>query len=111
MQLRGERNAIVDTAACRSGSNHGLLPFRTCMNVLAQSPSPGPSESSPDLSDQKLSAAAAAIERVASLQQEYRQRVAEAEAPADKDRIVAEANNELTQQRAYKGRNRTGTLG
>ena len=81
------------------------------MNVVAQAPSPGPSESSLDLSDQKLSAAAAAIERVASLRQEYRQRVAEAEAPADKERIVAEANNELTQQRAYKGRNRTGTLG
>src|SRR6516165_3747559 len=73
------------------------------MNVVAQAPSPGPSESSLDLSDQKLSAAAAAIERVASLRQEYRQRVAEAEAPADKERIVAEANNELTKAVTEQG--------
>ena len=73
------------------------------VNVLAQSPSPRSSTSAPDLSDQKLSAAAAAIERVASLQQEYRQRVAEAEAPADKDRIVAEANNELTKAVTEQG--------
>jgi len=70
---------------------------------VAQAPSPGPSESSLDLSDQKLSAAAAAIERVASLRQEYRQRVAEAEAPADKERIVAEANNELTKAVTEQG--------
>jgi Domain of unknown function (DUF4168) len=48
------------------------------------------------LSDQKLRAVAAALERVASLQQDYRQRIAETEAPADKERIVEEANNELT---------------
>src|SRR5258708_13006713 len=65
-------------------------------NVLAQSPPPGPSTSEPDLSDQKLSATAAAMERVASLQRNYRQRLAETEAPAEKERIVAEANNELT---------------
>ena len=73
------------------------------VNVLAQSPSPGPSTSAPDLSDQKLSAAAAAIERVASLQKNYRQRIAEAEAPAEKERIVAEANNELTKAVTEQG--------
>jgi hypothetical protein len=41
------------------------------VNVLAQSPPPGPSTSAPDLSDQKLRAVAAALERVASLQQDY----------------------------------------
>jgi len=66
------------------------------VNVLAQAPSPGPSTSAPDLSDQKLSATATAMERVASLQKDYRQRLAEAEAPAEKERIVAEANKELT---------------
>ena len=66
------------------------------MNGLAQSPSPGPSTSAPDLSDQKLSAVAAALERVASLQMDYGQRIAQAEAPAEKEHIVAEANNELT---------------
>jgi Domain of unknown function (DUF4168) len=66
------------------------------MNLLAQSPSPGPSTSAQDLSDQKLSAVAAALQRVASLQKDYRQRIAEAEAPAEKERIVAEAHNEFT---------------
>src|SRR5258706_6131985 len=73
------------------------------VNVLAQSPPPGPSTSAPDLSDQKLSAVAAAIERVASLQKDYRQRIAEAEAPAEKERIVAEAHNEFTKAVAEKG--------
>jgi regulator of protease activity HflC (stomatin/prohibitin superfamily) len=73
------------------------------VNVLAQSPLPGPSTSAPDLSDQKLSAAAAALERVVSLQENYRQRIAEAEAPAEKERIVAEANNELTKAVTEQG--------
>src|SRR5258705_10878642 len=73
------------------------------VNVLAQSPPPNPSTSAPDLSDQKLSAAAAAIERVASLQKDYRQRIAEAEAPAEKERIVAEAHNGFTKSVTEKG--------
>jgi hypothetical protein len=73
------------------------------LNVLAQSPPPGPSTSAPDLSDQKLSAVAAALERVASLQQDYRQRIAEAEAPAEKERLVEEANNELTKAVTEQG--------
>ena len=72
-------------------------------HVLAQSPLPGPSTSAPDLSDQKLSAVAAAIERVASLQKDYRQRLAEAEAPAEKERIVAEAHNEFTKAVTEQG--------
>jgi hypothetical protein len=73
------------------------------LNVLAQSPPPGPSTSAPDLSDQKLSAVAAALERVASLQRDYRQRIAEAEAPAEKERLVEEANNELTKTVTEQG--------
>jgi hypothetical protein len=73
------------------------------VNVLAQSPSPGPSTSTPDLSDQKLSAAAAALERVLHLRQDYGQRIAEAEAPAEKERIVAEANNELAKAVTEQG--------
>jgi hypothetical protein len=65
------------------------------VKVLAQSPPAGPSTSAPDLSDQKLSAAAAALERVVGLQNDYRQRIAQAEAPAEKERLVTEANNEL----------------
>ena len=73
------------------------------VSVLAQSPPSGPSTSAPDLSDQKLSAAAAALERVVGLQNDYRQRIAEAEAPADKERLVAEANNELAKAVTEQG--------
>jgi len=74
-----------------------LLPI-CAVSVQAQSPPgpAGPSAAAPDLSDRKLDAAAAALQRVASLQQDYRQRVAEAQAPAEKDRIVAEANRALS---------------
>src|SRR5262245_31095891 len=58
----------------------------------AQTPSPGLSEDLPTISDQKLDAAAAAIERVASLKENYRQQIAVAP-PADKERIAAEAIN------------------
>ena len=73
------------------------------VNVLAQSPPSGPSTSAPDLSDQKLSATAAAMERVVSVQRNYRQRIAEAEAPAEKERIVAEAHNEFTKAVTEQG--------
>ena len=63
-------------------------------NAQVQSPSPGPSEQAPNISDQKLDAAAAAIERVASLKQDYQQRIAAA-APDDKERILNEAVNAL----------------
>jgi hypothetical protein len=55
---------------------------------------PGLSDQSPDISDQKLDAVATAIERVASLKQDYRQRIAAA-APSDKERIAFEAINAL----------------
>jgi Domain of unknown function (DUF4168) len=64
---------------------------------------PGPSTSATDLSDQKIGAVAAALERIASLQKDYRQRVAEAEAPAEKERIVAEAKNEFTKAVTEQG--------
>jgi hypothetical protein len=63
-------------------------------NAQVQSPSPGLSDQSPDFSDQKLDAVATAIERVASLTQDYRQRIAAA-APSDKERIAFEAINAL----------------
>jgi hypothetical protein len=72
-------------------------------NVLAQSNPPGPSSAAPDLSDQKLNAVAAALQRVASLQKDYRQRLAEAEAPSEKERIVAEAHNEFTKAVTEQG--------
>src|SRR5205823_9583975 len=59
-----------------------------------QPPSPGLSEQPPNISDQKLDAAAAAIEQVATLKQDYQQRIAAA-APSDKERILNEAVNAL----------------
>jgi hypothetical protein len=72
-------------------------------HALAQSPPPGPSTSTPELSDQKLSAVAAALERVASLREDYGQRIVKAETPNEKERIVEEANNELTKAVTEQG--------
>jgi Domain of unknown function (DUF4168) len=60
----------------------------------AQSPWSGASDPAPNLSDQKLDAAAAAIQRVAGLKQDYQQRIAAAP-PSDKERIAKEAINAL----------------
>src|SRR5215469_2938666 len=66
--------------------------FVPAANAQVQSSSPGLSEQPLNIPDQKLDAAAAAIERVASLKQDYQQRIAVA-APADKERILNEAVN------------------
>jgi hypothetical protein len=71
----------------------GLLPLAAA-NAQVQPPSPGLSEQTPNISDQKLDAAAAAIEQVASLKQDYQQRIAAA-APADRERIASEAMDAL----------------
>jgi predicted ATPase with chaperone activity len=49
---------------------------------------------SPNISDQKLDAAAAAIDRVASVKQDYQQKIATA-APSDKDRLAGDASNAM----------------
>jgi hypothetical protein len=64
--------------------------------ALAQAEQPSQNAPAPSISDQKLDAAAAAIERVASLQQTYRRQLSEAPQQADKERIVAEANGALS---------------
>jgi hypothetical protein len=68
----------------------------------AEPPSPSPSSPSPSITEQKLDAAAAALERVIGLQTTYEQRLAQAE-QADKERIVAEANDALTKAVADQG--------
>ncbi|MPZ55552.1 MAG: DUF4168 domain-containing protein [Rhizobiales bacterium] len=64
------------------------------VKAQAQAPVPGPSEPSPSISDQKLDAAAAALERLTSVHQDYRQRMAAA-APSDRERIADEATGAL----------------
>jgi Domain of unknown function (DUF4168) len=63
-------------------------------NAQAQSPSPSSSDQTPNIPDQKLDAVAAALKQVASLKQNYQQRI-EAAAPSDRERIADEANNAL----------------
>jgi hypothetical protein len=65
-------------------------------NAQAQSPSPGPSDQSQNIPDQKLDAAAAALEKVSSVKENYQQQI-EAAAPSDRQRIADEANNALVQ--------------
>jgi Domain of unknown function (DUF4168) len=58
---------------------------------------PGPQSPSPasGISDKQLNAAAKAIGRVTAVKRNYAQKIATAQ-PADKERVVAEANNALT---------------
>jgi len=63
----------------------------------AQSPqaqSPEVQSPSPTISDQKLSAAAAAIGQVATIRHSYESRIAEAP-PSDQERLTGEANDAL----------------
>jgi len=69
-----------------------FLPVRA---ANAQSPPLSPFEQTPSISDQKLdAAAAAALEKVASVREEYQQRI-EAAAPSDKQSVTDEAKNAL----------------
>jgi predicted ATPase with chaperone activity len=68
----------------------------------AQAPSPSPSQAPPtsqspsaDVSDQKLDAAAAALQRVVSLKADFQQRINTAP-EADRDKIASEASGALT---------------
>ncbi len=65
-------------------------------NAQAQPPSPGPSEQSQNIPDQKLDAAAAALEKVASVKENYQGQI-EAADPTDRPRIANEAHKALTE--------------
>lgn len=64
-------------------------------NTYAQSQPPGLSDQTPNVSDQKLDAAAAAIRQIAGVREDYEQRI-EAAAPTDRERIADEAKTALT---------------
>jgi len=59
-----------------------------------QAQSSPPEQAQPSITDQKLDQTAAAIKRVASVKQDYQQRIAAA-APSEKERIVEEGRKEL----------------
>jgi hypothetical protein len=61
----------------------------------AQNQSTSPQQSaSPNISDQKLDAAAAAIDHVTTVRQNYQQKIATA-APSDKDRLAGDASTAM----------------
>jgi predicted TIM-barrel fold metal-dependent hydrolase len=79
----------------RSAAAALLMAGLVCVPAAnAQVQSPGLSDPASNIPDQKLDAAAAAIEQVATLKLDYQQRIAAA-APADKERILNEAVNAL----------------
>jgi hypothetical protein len=72
-------------------------------NAQTQSPSPGPSEQTPkNIPDQKLDAAAAALEQVASVKEDYKQRIKAAD-PSDRNRLAEEAHNALVKAVTDRG--------
>jgi hypothetical protein len=72
-------------------------------NAQAQSPSPGSSEQTPkNIPEQKLDAAAAALERVASVKEDYKQRIKAAD-PSDRNRLAEEAHNALVKAVTDRG--------
>jgi hypothetical protein len=60
----------------------------------SQSPAPSPADPMAEVPDQKLDAAAAAIEQVANVKEKYQQQFDAADA-ADRDRIADEAKNAM----------------
>lgn len=63
-------------------------------NAQSQLPPPSPSDPTPNFSDQKLDAAGAALKHVASIKQDYQQRV-EGASTSDKERIADEVDSAL----------------
>ena len=64
-------------------------------NAQAEAPSPGPSQQTPDIPDQKLDAVAAALQQVASLRERYEQRLKQAPA-SEAPSIADEAKSNMT---------------
>jgi predicted ATPase with chaperone activity len=88
MRVSMQLFAMVLTAA--------WLLFVPGANAQNQSASPKAQNqsASPNIPDQKLDAAAAALDRVAGIRQNYEHQMATA-APSDKDRIAGDANNAM----------------
>jgi hypothetical protein len=73
-----------------------ILPAAHAQTPPAQAPAPSPglSNPSPNIPEQKLDAAATAMEKVAGVQQDYQQRIAAAD-PAEKERLASEGTKAL----------------
>ena len=95
IQTRTMLTAVRHSLAAAILSALWLLPVSPA-NAQTQgaAPSPAPAEQSRNIPEQKLDAAAKALEHVASLKQNYQDRLAGA-APADKEKIAEEGNSAL----------------
>src|SRR5215813_3634793 len=89
-------------AAALMAGWYSSTPIANAQRAQSGAPSPGVSSPAANVTEQKLDATAAALERVITLQKTYQQRLAQAE-QADKERIVAEANDALTKAVADQG--------
>jgi hypothetical protein len=82
-------------AAVLVAGGHLSVPIANAQGAQSEAPSPGLSTPAPNnITDQKLDAAAAAIEGVARVKKTYEQRLAGAP-QAEKEQIVSEANQAL----------------
>lgn len=82
-----------------------VAPAALAQNQTPSSPpatKPGPSTSPTNISDSKLDQAAAAARDVSQISDRYRPKVAQAP-PAEKERIVGEANDAMTKAITDKG--------
>src|SRR3981189_3167086 len=77
-----------------SAANAQTPPAQSPQTNTPQPQSPAPATPAASIPDQKLDAAAAAMQRVASLKRDYLQLLEDA-SPDDRPRIVNEANNAL----------------
>lgn len=89
----------IPSATARVLTAAGLAAALLSAPAAAQGQTPAPPGQSQQpgsqISEQKLNAAAAAIQQVATIKEDYQKRIAEA-APEEKERIVSEAEGALT---------------
>src|SRR5215467_1406425 len=96
------RTRLLHTLATATLSVAGLL-LLPAANAQMNPPQARPHAQSPApaISDAKLSAAAAAIRRVSSIQQSYQRKIEAA--PSDKQRLTIEANDAMAKAVADQG--------
>ena len=64
-------------------------------NAQTQPQTPGAAGQADNIPEQKLDAAAAAIQKMASVKQEYQQRISKEASPAEQERLAEEGNNAM----------------
>ena len=89
-------------AAALMAGWYSSVPTANAQKAQSGAPSPGISSPAPNITEQKLDAAAAALQRVVSIEDTYGKRLAEAP-QAEKERIVTEANDALEKAVADQG--------